>query len=122
LLVSVFSTNTAWAQKSYLLRPDRVFDGQEMHEGWAVLTKGEKIVAVGDLASFQNLESLNPETIELKGCTLLPGFIEGHSHLFLHPYNETPGMIKSCGSAFIADVSRHGTCETYTFGGLYHSP
>ena len=85
-----FSTNTAWAQKSYLLRPDRVFDGQEMHEGWAVLTKGEKIVAVGDLASFQNLESLKPETIDLKGCTLLPGFIEGHSHLFLHPYNETP--------------------------------
>jgi imidazolonepropionase-like amidohydrolase len=30
------------------------------------------------------------EIIELKGMTLLPGLIEGHSHLFLHPYNETP--------------------------------
>ncbi len=29
------------------------------------------------------------EIIELKGYTLLPGLIEGHSHLFLHPYNET---------------------------------
>ncbi len=29
------------------------------------------------------------EVIELKGMTLLPGLIEGHSHLFLHPYNET---------------------------------
>src|SRR6185503_10560270 len=29
------------------------------------------------------------EIIELKGMTLLPGLIEGHSHLFLHPYNET---------------------------------
>jgi imidazolonepropionase-like amidohydrolase len=85
-----FATNAAFAQKSYLLRPDRVFDGQEIHEGWAVLTKGEKIVAVGDLSSFQNLIGLNLETIDLKGCTLLPGFIEGHSHLFLHPYNETP--------------------------------
>jgi len=25
----------------------------------------------------------------LKGMTVLPGLIEGHSHLFLHPYNET---------------------------------
>ena len=29
------------------------------------------------------------QVIELKGMTLLPGLIEGHSHLFLHPYNET---------------------------------
>ena len=28
------------------------------------------------------------ETIDLPGATLLPGLIEGHSHLFLHPYNE----------------------------------
>jgi imidazolonepropionase-like amidohydrolase len=27
--------------------------------------------------------------IDLKGTTLMPGLIEGHSHLFLHPYNET---------------------------------
>src|SRR4029079_6232777 len=30
----------------------------------------------------------NTRVIELKGSTLLPGLIEGHSHLFLHPYNE----------------------------------
>ena len=30
------------------------------------------------------------EVIELKGMTLMPGLIEGHAHLFLHPYNETP--------------------------------
>lgn len=85
-----FTTNSAFTQKSYLLRPDRIFDGQEIHERWAVLTKGEKIVAVGDLSGFGNLTGLNTEIIDLKGCTLLPGFIEGHSHLFLHPYNETP--------------------------------
>src|SRR6202008_384288 len=26
--------------------------------------------------------------LDLHGATLLPGLIEGHSHLFLHPYNE----------------------------------
>ncbi|GLU56150.1 hypothetical protein Dfri01_56110 [Dyadobacter frigoris] len=72
-----------------MLRPDRVFDGQEVHENWTVLIKNEKIAAVGP-ASLLTADSQNAEIIDLKGCTLLPGFIEGHSHLFLHPYNETP--------------------------------
>jgi imidazolonepropionase-like amidohydrolase len=84
-----FTVHGAVAQKAYLFRPDRVFDGLEMHEGWAVLVSGAKIVAVGQVQNFKNWENLKPETIDLKGCTLLPGFIEGHSHLFLHPYNET---------------------------------
>ena len=32
----------------------------------------------------------NAETIDLPGTTLLPGLIEAHSHVLLHPYNETP--------------------------------
>lgn len=78
------------AQKSYLLRPDRIFDGQEIRENWHVLVVNDKIVAVGDAKSITALpQSSKAEIIELKRCTLLPGFIEGHSHLFLHPYNET---------------------------------
>ncbi len=69
----------------YLLKPDRVFDGEQMHEGWQVLVKGNKIVATG--SNISNTSSA--KIIELKSCTLLPGLIEGHSHLFLHPYNET---------------------------------
>jgi imidazolonepropionase-like amidohydrolase len=69
----------------YLLKPDRVFDGEQMHEGWQVLVKNNKITAAGN--NIPNTE--NAIIIELKGCTLLPGLIEGHSHLFLHPYNET---------------------------------
>ena len=74
----------------YLLKPDRVFDGEQMHEGWRVLIKNNKIVEVGAI----NTENENAEVIELKGCTLLPGLIEGHSHLFLHPYNETSWMTR----------------------------
>ena len=80
-----------WAQAQhridtfYLLQPDRVFDGEEVHEGWQVLTKNDRIDAVG------LIRTVPPGTIRLslKGSTLLPGLIEGHSHLFLHPYNET---------------------------------
>lgn len=71
-----------------LLKPDRVFDGSEMHSNWWVLVKGNSIEAVGEQAAISIPTSA--KIIELKGMTLMPGFIEGHSHLFLHPYNETP--------------------------------
>jgi imidazolonepropionase-like amidohydrolase len=69
----------------YLLKPDHVFDGEAMHTGWIVLVHNNKIEAAGDM-NFKL--PTNTRVIELKGATLLPGFIEGHSHLFLHPYNE----------------------------------
>ncbi|GAA4406362.1 amidohydrolase family protein [Nibrella viscosa] len=72
---------------TYLLRPDRVFDGETMHADWVVLVKGEKIEAVGRPAA---VNAAGAEVIDLKGTTLMPGLIEGHSHLLLHPYNETP--------------------------------
>jgi imidazolonepropionase-like amidohydrolase len=68
-----------------LLVPDRVFDGAEMHPGWQVLVQGDRIAAVGAKVDVP----ANARRIELAGQTLIPGLIEGHSHLFLHPYNET---------------------------------
>jgi imidazolonepropionase-like amidohydrolase len=74
------------AQKTYRLRPAQVFDGEVMHKGWEVLVRGNKIVAAGAQGSLQRADSA--VVVDLSGCTLLPGMIEGHSHLFLHPYNE----------------------------------
>lgn len=70
----------------YVLKPSRVFDGEQMHEGWQVIVQNDTIKFAGVL----NYNISNAKIIELPGCTLLPGLIEGHSHLFLHPYNETP--------------------------------
>jgi imidazolonepropionase-like amidohydrolase len=70
----------------YLLRPDRVFDGEQLHEGWVVLVHGKLIEGVGPATAIK--APSNAVILELKGATLLPGLIEGHSHLFLHPYNE----------------------------------
>lgn len=85
-LVMLFSASCfAQTNKYILLKADRVFDGETMHTGWSVLIKNSLIEQVGDL---QNIPA-ETETINLPGSTLMPGMIEGHSHLFLHPYNET---------------------------------
>lgn len=86
LLLTLFD-HVSSAQTSYLLKPDRVFDGVDMHANWVVLVSGERIEAAGPLE--QIISKAGTKTIELKGQTLLPGFIEGHSHVLLHPYNET---------------------------------
>jgi imidazolonepropionase-like amidohydrolase len=68
-----------------LLKPAQVFDGMAMRPGWQVLVDGGKIVAAGpDLVA-----PAAARVIDLADATLMPGMIEGHSHLFLHPYNET---------------------------------
>ncbi|MBT8179908.1 MAG: amidohydrolase family protein [Eudoraea sp.] len=71
-----------------LLKPDQVFDGTEMHSNWVVLVEGKTISYAGPLAALQ----IPRGTVEkdLGGMTLMPGLIEGHSHLLLHPYDETP--------------------------------
>jgi imidazolonepropionase-like amidohydrolase len=69
-----------------VLRPARVFDGDAMHEGWAVRVEGDRIQAVGPAA---NLSSAGATIVDLTGLTLLPGLVEGHSHVLLHPYDET---------------------------------
>ena len=84
LMLACFVSN-AQVDSFYLLKPLRVFDGETMHTNWVVLVKGNKIEEAGEM-NFK-LPS-NTRIIEMKGATLLPGLIEGHSHLFLHPYNE----------------------------------
>jgi imidazolonepropionase-like amidohydrolase len=84
LIISFFAS--AQSDSMYLLKPDQVFDGEMMHKDWVVLVNGNKIEAAGPM-TFKL--PANTRIIDLKGATLLPGLIEGHSHLFLHPYNET---------------------------------
>ncbi len=71
-----------------LLVPDAVWDGmsQSPRTGWAVLVQKNRIESVGPAGSLAAPE--NVERMELPGATLIPGLIEGHSHLFLHPYDE----------------------------------
>lgn len=73
-----------------VLLPARVWDGtaSRPHDGWGVLVRGNQIAAVGPRASLGAPSEAT--TIDLPNTTLIPGLIEAHSHLLLHPYNETP--------------------------------
>ena len=74
------------SQTVTLLRPARVFDGAALHQGWAVLVRGNRIEAAGPT---QSVAAAGATVVDLPGTTLLPGLVDAHSHVLLHPYNET---------------------------------
>lgn len=87
LLASFCLFYATFSYSQILLKPDKVFDGEELHSNWVVLVEKNVITEVG-LESEVKIPK-DTEVIYLKGMTLMPGLIEGHSHLLLHPYNET---------------------------------
>ena len=77
------------APRPMLLVPDAVFDGTSdaVVRGWVVLVRGTRIVSVGPQAQMQI--PADAQRIVLPGTTLLPGLSDLHSHVLLHPYDET---------------------------------
>lgn len=86
LNVSFLSPNISSAQDIYYLTADRLFDGEKMWTGKAVLVKGNKIMSIVEKSSPV---PSGAKVLDFKNATLLPGLIEGHAHLFLYPYNIT---------------------------------
>ncbi|OYU71599.1 MAG: amidohydrolase [Alphaproteobacteria bacterium PA2] len=93
-----------------LLKPDRVFTAEDRvtHPGWSVIVTGDWITAVGpDLRPPEGAR-----VVDLPGATLMPGLIEAHSHLFLHPYNETSWddqVLKESSAARTLSAGRFAT-------------
>lgn len=83
------STATRPTEIIYLLKPAHIFDGEtaQLHDGWVVLVRGEKIEAVGPASEVK--APPDAKVIDLPNTTLMPGLIEAHSHILLHPYSET---------------------------------
>jgi imidazolonepropionase-like amidohydrolase len=75
-------------QRPLLLKPSRVFDGLTTtpHESWVVVIRGERIEAVGPASEVK--VPANARSLDLSGATLLPGLIDAHTHVLLHPYSE----------------------------------
>lgn len=86
-LLITFIFISTWVKAQTVLVPDRVFDGMELHTNWVVAVQDNKIVYAGPETGLSRKASYHRK--KLRGMTLMPGLIEGHSHLLLHPYNET---------------------------------
>lgn len=99
-------TPAAAPETLYLLRPAAVFDGEsgELHKGWVVLVRGQKIEAVG--AASDAKAPADAKTVDLANLTLMPGLIEAHSHVLLHPYSETPWNDQVAHEALALRVAR----------------
>jgi imidazolonepropionase-like amidohydrolase len=90
----------------YLLKPAQVFDGDmaQLHTGWVVLVRGDRIEAAGPPASVNT--PADAKVIDLPGTTLMPGLIEAHSHVLLHPYNETTWNDQNAHESIAVRVAR----------------
>ncbi len=87
LIILLLFGKASLAQNIYYITADRVFDGQQMHEAWAVIVENDLIKAAGPKAQLAIPKGA--VQISYPNTTLSPGLIEGHSHLFLYPYNIT---------------------------------
>ncbi|MGO4475224.1 amidohydrolase family protein [Massilia sp. 2TAF26] len=96
-------------QRPVLLTADKVWTGEGApHAGWGVLVAQGRIQAVGPADRLA--VPADAERIDLPGKTLLPGLIDLHSHVLLHPYNETTWddqVIKEAPAYRIALAVRH---------------
>ena len=111
---------SACAQDVTVLKPARVFDGETSHEGWAVRVRGDRIEAAGPAAS---IDTANAKVIDLPGVTLMPGLVEGHSHILLHPYNETPWNDQVAHEGLALRVARAvNHLRDTLMAGLHHRP
>jgi imidazolonepropionase-like amidohydrolase len=92
-----------------LLTPDRVWTGDGApHGGWSVLVAQGRIQSVGPADKVA--APADAERVNLPGKTLIPGLIDLHSHVLLHPYNETTWddqVLKEAPAYRIALAVRH---------------
>lgn len=71
----------------HFISADRLFDGYQLYEDKVILINDGKISAIGNKNDVIIPEGC--QIHEYDNSTIMPGMIEGHSHLLLHPYNET---------------------------------
>ena len=115
MLADQGAAQTSESAASVLLVPEAVWDGTKdaPQKGFVVLIKGGRIEAVGKAADVN--APRDTQRVELTGSTLIPGLIEGHSHLFLHPYNEVlwdDQVLKEPLGFRMAQAVAHARCGT----------
>jgi imidazolonepropionase-like amidohydrolase len=110
LTVSILFSVALSAQNYVYIKAARLFDGEKLYDNKGVLVKDNKIESVDFQTVIEQKLPKNTTIIDLKNATILPGLIEGHSHLLLHPYNETSWddqVLKESRSERVARATVH---------------
>ena len=82
--LSLCFVNLSIAQ-STLIKAQRLFDGEVLYNDYGLIIEGAQISNIGPIDKLDQADII----IDLGNVTLMPGMIEGHSHILLHPYDET---------------------------------
>jgi imidazolonepropionase-like amidohydrolase len=85
--------NPLHGQAAIVLQPDAVFDGTELRPGWVVVVRGERIVSA--VPADHNDMTSGAREVAIHNQTVLPGLIEGHSHLLLHPESLAERVVRA---------------------------
>ena len=75
-----------YGNSQILLKADRLFDGTEMHSDWVLVVEDGIITFVGPKNKVPKVKFT--EIHNFGDATLMPGMIEGHSHVLLYPYDQ----------------------------------
>jgi predicted amidohydrolase YtcJ len=104
LLLSLFLTGQAWAQTSQgmTIFADAIFYNgkvvtvdERFSVAQAFAVREGKIMAVGSNREILDLAGAKSRRLDLKGKTVLPGFIDTHAHLFIYAVENWPSDLES---------------------------
>lgn len=127
---SLAAATTTPASGILVLRPGRLLEVEtgELHAGWALRVEGERIAALGPVASVTVPHGAR--VVDLPGATLLPGLIDVHDHLTWDD-GRTPATreaaqqtlaagfttVRSCGAPGGADLALRDAIDRGEFPG-----
>ncbi len=87
----LFLSFTALSQPSdsdeLLIQTGTLFDGESIRDNWVIHVKDGLISYAGPSSEYTNPGTIR--TIDLSDQFVMPGMIDAHTHVLLHPYDET---------------------------------
>jgi predicted amidohydrolase YtcJ len=105
--IVLLSSSSAFAQMA-----DRIWSGgpiitmdDKAMRAEAVAEAGGKIVAVGSRADVMKLKGPKTKLVDLKGRTLVPGFLDAHGHIFLGGLQALSANIQAPPDGAVKDVA-----------------